>query len=111
MPPSRSGPDPAEPAQGPFNTGSEINAARNPSRASPAATPMAPVTSAGAVVSAAYRSLPAATKVPTMPAGSAALADIGPTTRWRELPTAAYSTSAGTAAYRPTTGGTPAMVA
>src|SRR3954464_3541946 len=78
MPPSRSGPDPVEPAQGPFNTGSEINEARNPSPASPAATPMAPVTSAGAVVSAAYRSLPAATKVPTMPAGSAALADIHP---------------------------------
>jgi hypothetical protein len=39
----------------------------------------------------------------------AAVADIGDTTRWRELPSSAYSARAGTAAYRPTTGGTPAM--
>jgi hypothetical protein len=36
---------------------------------------------------------------------------MGPTTRCRELPSSAYSTSAGAAAYRPTTGGTPAIVA
>ena len=41
----------------------------------------------------------------------AAVADIGETTRCRELPSTAYSSSACTAAYNPTTGSTPAIVA
>ena len=48
---------------------------------------------------------------PTAAAESAAVAAIGPMTRWRELPNAAYRRSAAGAAYRPTTGETPAMVA
>ena len=48
---------------------------------------------------------------PTTTPESAAVADIGPTTRWRELPNAAYSTSAAGAAHKPTTGGTPASTA
>ena len=47
----------------------------------------------------------------TAAADSAAVAAIGPMTRCRELPNAAYSSSAGGAAYRPTTGETPAIVA
>ena len=70
----------------PFSTGAEIIDATKPSRSRPA-------------VSA------------TAPADRAADADIGETTRCRELPSTAYSTSAGTAAYSPTTGGTPAIVA
>jgi hypothetical protein len=39
------------------------------------------------------------------------VADIGPTTRCRELPKAAYSSSAAGVAYSPTTGETPAIEA
>ena len=46
-----------------------------------------------------------------MLADSAAVADIVATTMCRDDPSSAYSSSAGTAAYSPTTGGTPAMVA
>jgi hypothetical protein len=49
--------------------------------------------------------------VVTTPIDRAAVADMGETTRWREDPITAYRMSADTAAYRPTTGGTPAMVA
>jgi hypothetical protein len=44
-------------------------------------------------------------------AARAAVADIGPVTRCRELPKAAYSSSAPGAAYSPTTGDTPAIEA
>ena len=44
-------------------------------------------------------------------ADNAAVADIVATTTTRDVPKTAYSTSAGIAAYRPTTGGTPAIVA
>ena len=55
---------------------------------------MRPVTRASPAVRAAARPDPAASPPTTTPE-SAAVADIGPTTRWRELPNAAYSTSAG----------------
>jgi hypothetical protein len=48
---------------------------------------------------------------PTTPAERAAVADIGPTTRCRELPSKGYKSSAGIAAYSPTTGDTPAIEA
>jgi hypothetical protein len=101
----------ASPTMSPFRTGAEMNPARKPSRSSPAAMPMTPVTIARAAVSATNRASPGGANVAIVAADSTAVADIGPTTRWRELPSTAYSTSAGTAAYKPTTGGTPAIVA
>lgn len=95
----------------PFSTGSEMNDARNPARSAPASRHSTPVTRAVAEVSAQNAAASPGCWAATTPADSAAVADIGPTIRCRELPTAAYSTSAGTAAYSPTTGDTPAMVA
>ena len=46
-------------------------------------------------VNARTSSGPPVVRSATAAADSAAVADIGPTTRWRELPKAAYSTSAG----------------
>jgi hypothetical protein len=59
----------------------------------------------------ANRPLPWVASSATAAADRAALTDIGPTTRCRELPKAAYSTSAAAVAYSPTTGETPAIVA
>ena len=88
----------ASPTMNPLSTGSEMNVARKPSRAKPAPMPMIPVTRArAAVVNAIGSSVPVAT-VAMMLAERAAVGDIGPTTRWRELPKAAYSNKAGTAA-------------
>src|SRR6478609_11839589 len=101
----------AKPTMNPFNTGSEMNDAMNPSRSSPASRPRIPVTMARAAVNAIYSAESPAANGATLAADSAAVADIGPTTRCRELPAAAYSTSDGIAAYKPTTGGTPAIVA
>ena len=66
---------------------------------------------ASPAVSATKWPLPWVARSPTVAADSAAVADIGPVTRWRELPSAAYSSSAPGAAYRPTTGETPAIEA
>ena len=49
-------------------------------------------------VKARMSSGPPVVRSATAAAESAAVADIGPTTRWRELPKAAYSRSAGGAA-------------
>src|SRR4051794_36320725 len=68
-----------------------------------------PTVSASVVVSCVKRAGPGGASPATDPAESAAVADIGPTTRCRELPKAAYRTSAPGAAYRPTTGETPAI--
>ena len=95
----------------PLSTGCETNPARNPSRSKPAATVIRPVTRASPAVSAVARpTSPPASPAITTP-DSTEVADIGPTTRWRELPSAAYSTSAAGAAHKPTTGGTPASTA
>ena len=64
---------------------------------------------ASAAVSVTYSGLPWVARSATAAADSAAVADIGPTTRCRELPSRAYRSSAGGAAYRPTTGETPAI--
>ena len=63
------------------------------------------------IVSWRNSSEPPAARSPTAAAESAAVAAIGPTTSCRELPKAAYRRSAPGAAYRPTTGETPAIVA
>lgn len=99
----------ARPMMNPLCTGSEMNAARKPSRISPAASATSPVATASPAVRTTT-SLSGPT-VATTPAERAAVADMGRTTRCRDEPTTAYSTRAGTAAYSPTTGGTPAMVA
>ena len=95
----------------PLSTGSEMNEARNPMRSRPAARPRSPVTTASAAVICTNSSDPPCAKSPTMPTDSAAVADIEATTRWRDEPSSVYRTRAGTAAYSPTTGGTPAIVA
>jgi hypothetical protein len=64
---------------------------------------------ASPAVSAANRPSPTGTSEATVAADSAAVAAIGPTTSWRELPSAAYRISAPGAAYSPTTGETPAI--
>ena len=63
------------------------------------------------MVIARKASEPPAAKSPTAAADRAAVAAIGPVTRCLELPNAAYRSSAPGAAYSPTTGETPAIVA
>ena len=82
----------------PLSTGSEMKLARKPRRSRPAARAMTPVTIASTPVNARTSSGPPVVRSATAAAERAAVADIGPTTRWRELPKAAYSTSAGGAA-------------
>jgi hypothetical protein len=95
----------------PLSTGSEMKLARNPRRSSPASRAATPVVTARAVVSWTNWLLPWVASSATAAADRAAVADIGPVTRCRELPKAAYSSSAPGAAYSPITGDTPAMVA
>ncbi len=96
----------------PLITGSEMKLARNPSRRSPARHAAIPTATASAAVAAANAAAsPGATTSATVAADSAAVADMGPTTRCRELPNAAYRSSAAGAAYKPTTGETPAIAA
>jgi hypothetical protein len=99
----------ASPMMKPLSTGSEMKLARKPRRSRPAPTASSPVVMARAVVWARKPELPWVATSATAAADSAAVADIGPTTRCRELPKAAYSSSAPGAAYSPTTGDTPAM--
>ena len=82
----------------PLSTGSEMKFARKPSRSSPATSATTPVTIASAAVSVTYSGCPWVANSATAAADSAAVADIGPTIRCRELPSSAYSTSAGGAA-------------
>jgi hypothetical protein len=79
----------ARPTMNPFNTGSEMNDAMNPSRSRPASRPRIPVTMASAAVKATYRVESPPANGATLAADRAAVADIGPTTRCRELPAAA----------------------
>jgi len=79
----------ARPMMKPLSTGSEMNEARNPSRARPAARQRRPVTSATAVVRVTNSASSPLAKTPTTLADRAAVADMGPTIRWRELPNAA----------------------
>nr|WP_246313339.1 hypothetical protein [Janibacter alkaliphilus] len=78
-----------------MSTGVETKAARKPSRSSPATIPTAPVSRASSTVtrSTSAGSVPPPGMpprcAPTMLAESAAVADIGATTRWRELPSRA----------------------
>lgn len=101
----------ASPMMKPFSTGSEMKLAKKPSRNRPAASASTPVVSASAAVNAAKFSGPPVVRSATAAADRAAVAAMGPVTRCLELPNAAYKTSAGGAAYNPTTGETPAMVA
>ena len=73
----------------PLSTGSEMKLARNPSRTSPAASASNPVIRASTPVNASTSSGPPVVRSATAAADSAAVADIGPTMRWRELPKAA----------------------
>ena len=73
----------------PLMTGSEMNEARNPSRSSPAINAAAPVQTASAAVAVANAPASPVTTSATVAADRAAVADIGPVTRWRELPSAA----------------------
>ncbi len=76
----------ARPMMNPFSTGSEMNDAKNPKRSSPNRSAATPVQSANAVVSAAKPAASSVTKSATIAADNAAVADIGPVTRCRELP-------------------------
>ena len=82
----------------PLSTGSEMKPARKPSRHRPATSAAIPVTIARAAVRVTNAGWPCVAKSATAAADSAAVADIGPTIRWRELPKIAYRTSAGGAA-------------
>ena len=73
----------------PLSTGSEMKLARKPRRKSPAASAAIPVTIASAAVNVTYSGLPWVATSATAAADSAAVADIGPTIRWRELPSSA----------------------
>ena len=79
----------ARPMMKPFSTGSEMKLAMNPSRKRPNRRAITPAVMAKVAVSAAKSPSPAVTTVPTAAAESAAVADIGPTTRCFELPNAA----------------------
>jgi hypothetical protein len=91
----------ARPMMKPLSTGSEMKLPQSPARASPATTPMMPVVIASVTVRATNGPLPWVARSATAAADRTAVADIGPTTRCRELPKAAYSTSAAGAAYNP----------
>ena len=101
----------ASPMMKPLSTGSEMKLAMKPSRSRPAITAMTPAVIASAVVNVTNSLEPAVANWATAAAESAAVADMGPVTRCRELPKTAYRISAPGAAYRPTTGGAPAMLA
>ena len=88
----------AMPMMNPLSTGSEMKLARNPRRSTPAARAYAPVINATTPVNASTSSGPPVVKSATAAADNAAVADIGPTIRYRELPNAAYRTSAAGAA-------------
>lgn len=75
----------ARPTMKPLSTGSEITAARNPSRSVPASRATMPTASESPVVNA-RNVVGLSVRPPTTPAESAAVADIGATIRWRELP-------------------------
>jgi hypothetical protein len=79
----------ARPMMNPFITGSEMKLARKPRRSSPATSAAIPTVSAIVIVSWTKRSSSWPARSPTAAADSAAVAAIGPTTRWRELPKAA----------------------
>ena len=76
----------ASPTMKPFSTGSEMRLATNPRRRSPASSPTMPAVIARAAVTDAKLEPPEVTTSATVAAESAAVADIGPTTRCRELP-------------------------
>ena len=78
----------------PFSTGSEMKLATKPRRSRPAATPTMPVVMASAAVIVTKASSLGLTTSATAAAESAAVADIGPTMRWRDEPKTAYSSSA-----------------
>ena len=88
----------ARPMMKPFRTGSEMKFARKPSRSRPAISAATPVASASVAVSWTNAFVPGVASVATTAAERAAVADIGPTTRCRELPNAAYRISAAGAA-------------
>ena len=73
----------------PLSTGPEMNDARNPSRASPAARAISPATSASPAESWVKSAPVRAAMSPTAAADSAAVAAIGPTTRCLDEPNAA----------------------
>ena len=79
----------ARPMMNPFSTGSEMKVDRKPRRKSPVMSATTPVTTASAAVSVTYRAASPPAKRPTVPAESAAVADIGATMRCRELPSTA----------------------
>jgi hypothetical protein len=101
----------ARPMMKPLSTGSEMNEAMKPSRSRPARTQSPPTTIASAAVVVAKSAPPPCAMSPTTLAERAAVPDMVATTRCREEPSSGYNSSAGTAAYRPTTGDTPAIVA
>ena len=63
--------------------------ARNPSRSSPAPRATSPVATASVAVRVMNSDWPWVATLATAAADSAAVADIGPTIRWRELPSSA----------------------
>ena len=79
----------ASPTMKPLITGSEMKPARKPSRRIPATSAAIPVVIASAAVIVTNLSSLRAMRSATVAADSAAVALIGPVTRWRELPSAA----------------------
>ena len=79
----------ARPTMKPLMTGSEMKLARKPRRSRPAMSAASPVVKASAAVIVTNMSSPRVTRSATVAAESAAVADIGPVTRWREQPSAA----------------------
>lgn len=79
----------ASPITNPRSTGAEMKDATNPSRSRPATTATAPTTTASAAVSATGSLPPRAARSATTVADSAAVADIGATTRCRDVPSRA----------------------
>ena len=79
----------ASPMMKPLSTGSEMKLARKPSRSSPAISASDPGDERERHGQGEERFVPPAARSPTAAADSAAVAAIGPVTRWRELPSAA----------------------
>ena len=85
--------------------------ARKPSRASRAASSIAPVSSAASPASRTYCAEPTAASPVSAAAKMAAVAESAPTTRCREEPRTAKAAIGSSIVYSPVTSGIPAILA
>ena len=114
--PSMSGSCPAAtwmptPARNPTSTVRDRKFARKPSRASRAASSIAPASRAASPASRTYAGDPATARPVSAAARMAAVAESAATTRWRDEPRTANTAIGRSIVYKPVTSGIPAILA